>query len=343
MKLKIGDKVRYLNEVGGGIIVKIVDKNTVEISDESGFDTPVLIKDLVCIDSSEDTLIEVEEDSLNEVDESEIILDDDFVSFDSKEETGEIKIYIAVVKNEVGFDMFLINDSSFNLFCNIILPSDGAFKSIYSNNIEPNIKIRIKTFTETNIQEGLNIINQILFYKSNYKEIQSPIETTIEIKAIKFAKTSSFKENDYFHEDAMLFDVFEYSLNTELEKISKEDIKEIIKQKQENDEYVKQLSTKFKAKRTSEIVEVDLHIQQLIDNYKHLPNGEIVEIQMERFHSELNDAIKNRVDKIVFIHGVGKGTLKNELRRSLEREYKKLKFQDASFKEYGYGATIVYL
>jgi len=343
MKLKIGDKVRYLNEVGGGVIVKIIDKKTVEISDDSGFDIPVLISDLVSVDSSEDVLVEVEEESLNEVDENEIVLDDDLVSFDSNEDTGEIKIFIAVVKNDANFDMFLINDSSFNLFCNIITPLSEKYKSIYSNSIEPNTKIKIKTYSESDVQDGISVINQIIFYKQIYKELQSPIETSVDIKAIKFAKTSSFKENDYFHKDALLFDVFEFSLNSELNKLSKDDMYKIVKQKQESEDYVKQLSTKYKTKRTVEIVEVDLHIQQLIDNYKHLPNGEIVEIQLERFHSELNDAIKNKVKKIVFIHGVGKGTLKNELRRSLEREYSKFKFQDASFKEYGYGATMVYL
>jgi dsDNA-specific endonuclease/ATPase MutS2 len=47
--------------------------------------------------------------------------------------------------------------------------------------------------------------------------------------------------------------------------------------------------------------------------------------------------------KIVFIHGVGNGKLKHELRRILDAEYKNLRYQDASFKEYGFGATMVLL
>jgi len=343
MKLRIGDKVRYLNDIGGGTIIKIIDKNTVEISDDSGFDIPALIKDLVLVDSSENSLIEVEEDKINEVDDDEIILDDDFVSFNSKEETGEIKVFLSILKTGKQFEIHIINDSSYNLFCNIIKVENENFTSFYTGNIEPNIKIKIKTISVDDVQYGLNFISQVLFYKNSYTEIQSPIEKTIEIKAIKFAKESSFKENDYFHENAMLIDVFEYSLNSELEKFSKDDLQKIIKEKQESDNYAKQLSTKYKTKQKAELIEVDLHIQHLIDNYKNLSNGEIVEIQMERFHSELSNAIKNKADKIVFIHGVGKGVLKNELRRSLERDYKKLRFQDASFKEYGYGATIVFL
>ena len=50
---------------------------------------------------------------------------------------------------------------------------------------------------------------------------------------------------------------------------------------------------------------------------------------------------KNKGRRIVFIHGVGNGTLKTELRKQLERKYKGINYQDASFREYGYGATMV--
>jgi len=343
MKLKIGDKVRYLNDIGGGTIVKIIDKTTVEISDETGFDMPVFIKDLVLVDNSENSLIENENNEINEVDDDEIILDDDVVSFNTKGDSPEIKVFLSIIKTDDKYEIYIINDSSFNLFCNIIKIDKDNSASFYTGNIEANIKIRIKSIKFSDVQEGLNFISQILFYKNNYTEIQSPIEKLIEIKAVKFAKASSFSENDYFHEDAMLLNIFDFSLGSEIEKLSQAELQKIIKEKQESDNYAKQLGTKYKTKQKSELIEVDLHIHNLIDNYKNLSNGEIVEIQMKKFHSELTGAIKDKADKIVFIHGVGKGVLKNELRRSLDRDYKKLRFQDASFKEYGFGATIVFL
>lgn len=57
----------------------------------------------------------------------------------------------------------------------------------------------------------------------------------------------------------------------------------------------------------------------------------------------MEGAIRSNQNKIVFIHGVGNGRLKHELRKKLERKYSNFKYQDASFKEYGYGATMVYL
>jgi dsDNA-specific endonuclease/ATPase MutS2 len=74
-----------------------------------------------------------------------------------------------------------------------------------------------------------------------------------------------------------------------------------------------------------------------------LSNTQILEIQKERVESEMKSAIQSGVKKIVFIHGVGQGVLKQEVINLLKSKYKKYYFQDASFKEYGYGATMVIL
>ena len=93
-----------------------------------------------------------------------------------------------------------------------------------------------------------------------------------------------------------------------------------------------------------EMEEVDLHIEQLMDNYKSLSNSEIVDIQISRFRTALESALIHKTRKIVFIHGVGNGKLKLEIRKILDTEYKSsVRYQDASFKEYGFGATMVIL
>ncbi|HYQ56574.1 MAG TPA: Smr/MutS family protein, partial [Draconibacterium sp.] len=90
-------------------------------------------------------------------------------------------------------------------------------------------------------------------------------------------------------------------------------------------------------------VVIDLHITELLDDSEGLSNREMLEIQMEAVESEMNLAIKNHAKRIVFIHGVGQGVLKQEVTNLLKRNFKKYYFQDASFKEYGYGATMVIL
>ncbi len=103
-------------------------------------------------------------------------------------------------------------------------------------------------------------------------------------------------------------------------------------------------SNRLKRKETKslpEVEEVDLHIQHILSGYENLTPGEILEAQMARFTTALDGAIRSRKRKIVFIHGRGEGKLKYEIHKKLESNYSGLTFQDASFKEYGYGATLV--
>lgn len=81
----------------------------------------------------------------------------------------------------------------------------------------------------------------------------------------------------------------------------------------------------------------------MVDDYKHLSNSEIIDIQLSRFTTALDGGILSGTRRMVFIHGVGNGKLKYEIGKTLDRKYPKLKYQDASFKEYGYGATMVIL
>jgi dsDNA-specific endonuclease/ATPase MutS2 len=87
--------------------------------------------------------------------------------------------------------------------------------------------------------------------------------------------------------------------------------------------------------------EVDLHINKITDTVIGLTNTEILTIQMEVFRRELNRSIRENESEIIFIHGIGNGTLKGELRRALDRDFSWCSQEDASFREYGFGATRV--
>lgn len=82
--------------------------------------------------------------------------------------------------------------------------------------------------------------------------------------------------------------------------------------------------------------EVDLHLRP------GQGGAEAIDRQLARFRGEMNSAIRAGVKEIVFIHGVGSGRLRDEIRTILAGEYPSCTFNDASFSHYGYGgATIV--
>ena len=97
-----------------------------------------------------------------------------------------------------------------------------------------------------------------------------------------------------------------------------------------------------KNKKDEIVIEIDLHIEKLVKNFKHLTNFDILNIQVDTARSQLEFAIKNRIPKVVFIHGMGEGVLKTELEFLFGR-YNEITFQDANYRKYGLGATEVYI
>ena len=88
--------------------------------------------------------------------------------------------------------------------------------------------------------------------------------------------------------------------------------------------------------------EFDLHIEKLVLNKRGMSNYDILTLQSETAKRHIEFAIKNRIPKIVFIHGVGEGVLKAELDFLLGR-YDNIAFQEGNYQKYGQGATEVFI
>lgn len=96
-----------------------------------------------------------------------------------------------------------------------------------------------------------------------------------------------------------------------------------------------------KSKKDEFVLEIDLHIEKLVPNKRGLSNYDILTLQTETVKRQIDFAQRNRIPRIVFIHGVGEGVLKAELDFLLGR-YDNITFQDANYQKYGVGATEVY-
>jgi S-adenosylmethionine:tRNA-ribosyltransferase-isomerase (queuine synthetase) len=111
----------------------------------------------------------------------------------------------------------------------------------------------------------------------------------------------------------------------------------------EKEHVTKRKSIKIKPKeRTQPTMEVDLHIHQLTERDRQMSNYEMLDLQLQTAKRQLEFAINKRIQKIVFIHGVGEGVLKAEL-VTLFGRYENIKYYDADYQKYGLGATEVYI
>ena len=121
---------------------------------------------------------------------------------------------------------------------------------------------------------------------------------------------------------------------------STEGFEEIIKEKEQHS---KKRSVKTKPKeRNQPTMEVDLHIHKLTDSERRMTNYDMLTLQIDTAKRQLEFAMRKRIQKIVFIHGVGEGVLKMEL-ETLFRRYDNIKYYDADLQKYGLGATEVYI
>ncbi len=341
--LNIGDKVKFLNDVGGGTVVGFQSKNVVIVENEDGFELPVLINEVVVsnessYDSTSKSIGTQKETTKPEPKEVkrpvELIKGNDepkfFLAFYPADQvnpvSGEIEVY-------------LINDSNFTLLYQYVHFKDGAYETIETGELEPNTKTNIDGLAQSDLNNLPDFIFRIVPVAVKAKSLTEMITKKITINSLKFYKEKSFKDSEFFDGQAMVFDLVTNPLKEEIDKLSDNDFKKVLSEKDKANRPVEKKMSKPK----QEIVEVDLHIEELIDSTAGLSNHEILQIQLDQFESELKLAIANKTKRIVFIHGVGNGVLKQAIYKKLKSSYARFNYQDASFAEYGYGATMVIL
>ncbi len=118
---------------------------------------------------------------------------------------------------------------------------------------------------------------------------------------------------------------------------------EVAEAKSQKDKPKKKTPAKVKAKdRNIPKMEVDLHIHHLVPTTRGMSNFDMLNIQIDTAKRQLEFAISKRIQKVVFIHGVGAGVLKEEL-YYLFRKYPNITHYDADFQKYGLGATEIYI
>ena len=140
-------------------------------------------------------------------------------------------------------------------------------------------------------------------------------------------------------EDAIVYYIMRNDIPEREILVSAGDMERALKEKQI--EPKRPARQRIERKERNPIVEVDLHINELIDTTAGMDNAAILEYQLNKFHEVMKRELNFKNRKIVFIHGKGDGILKTSLINELRKKYPNSQYQDASFQEYGYGATMV--
>lgn len=111
----------------------------------------------------------------------------------------------------------------------------------------------------------------------------------------------------------------------------------------EKEGYSKRKTTHRALKKLPDLWEIDLHFEEISPSNANLTNTEILYKQLAFFKRSYFQAREKKMRRIVIIHGVGKGVLRQEIREFLLGQEGAVEFLDGSYQEYGFGATQVEL
>ena len=343
--MKIGDKVRYLNAVGGGVITRIGEKGVVTVLEEDGFETPVLANDVVVVADTNELNFVSESKSKPDTTTTAQTVEKPQYKFDIAEETPEgesINVSLAFVPVNIkslqntDMEMFVINESNYYIDFQIL--TGNATVSVHTaDTIEPHTKLFITDVRKDEVNDYEFVSFQGFAYKQTTKFDAKPaLDVAVRINPVDFYKLHRFEENDFFEAKAMLVNLIENDYPPIKYLIDDKQLQEAM-----HDKRPQPTKRQFAPPRKSQIIEVDLHIHELIDNFANLDNADMLRIQLDKFHSVMKENINKKGQKIVFIHGKGEGVLRKEITELLRKQYKNASFQDASFQQYGFGATQV--
>ena len=353
--MKVGDIVRFLNATGGGKVTKI-DGNIAYVEDADGFDIPVQLRECVVVDpnggivpkkkygSNEPSKYEApavakETKPQRSANDIEIVETNggDVLNIVLGYEADEIKHL-----NTSGFSAYLVNDSNYFLYVTYSSRNeDGTWRCRFNGIVEPNIQVLLEELTHEDLPELERVSIQYIAFKEgkDYKP-KNPAAVEFRVDATKFYKLHCFHDNEYFENPVIAYDIVKKDVPQRTMVIDSSMLEQAMKEKKLADKPTKRPVTKNTGKRPA-IIEVDLHIDELLDTTAGLSNADMLEVQMKEFRKTMDENIRFKGQKIVFIHGKGEGVLRKAILDEIKHKYKACQTQDASFREYGFGATLV--
>lgn len=345
MKFKPGDKVRFLNEKGEGTVSKIINKTTVGVTIEDGFEIPFLITELVTVFDETTPAPPVHINNAPAAEEPVMI----HKSIPSEREEQEEGIYFAFSPEKPrdiaysDFNFWLINHTGYEIMYCISIFSGKGYEVVDKGEGKAFEAKLVETIHRKNIDRFSSIKIDVLFYGKGSFEHEAPVSEIVKFKTVKLYKENAFSENTFMPEKALIVNVttFGEELYFDTPESRKVDLSHLLFQKKASSATQKtnKISKPHRVNDAAYEMKIDLHIEELMDNYSGMSNAEIVQVQLRHFQAALDTAINEHYRTLTVIHGVGNGRLKQEVRAILSSM--NLRFQDGSYSRYGFGATDV--
>jgi hypothetical protein len=339
MSLKAGDKVRFLDETGQGTITRFIDNRQVLVEMEDGFEIPYPLAKLVPAEAERIAVLKTQA-APQAIQENKVIeyrpaqqglhTDGVFLVYQPKDPQYPTGGH---------FSVSIFNMTAYHVQFTIATRYLGKYTCERVGTLDPRESCLLREIQPADIERWSALLAELLFYSYEPFTPREPISRTLKQKPAKFYKESSFTSGGLTAHDAIVVD-----LSRAMQKGQEEeffDEKDLVRIVQDKEQKIEKRQSKQSEKNNSALEwEVDLHLEELVDSIRGMTNAQMIDTQLRHVHKKLDEAYAANIRKIVFIHGVGNGRLKQEIRKILAT-HKDLQFYDASYSTYGFGATEV--
>ncbi len=320
MNFKLGDNVSILNEKAEGVVTAINRDNSIDVCDKDGFTRKFREKELILLPKA-----------------AKSQQGETYLPLHEKNNKGVYLFYIPKnnCNNDDGLDLFLVNNTDYSFYAELYQIDNNKKLMFYQAQINAGNTSKVVSINAAETEMYCNLWFQCLFNLDRQQLLIPPLQKEIKIKADKFFKPSGYCFSNMIKSVAINFCVAsETEIITQNKNINIENIH--FKSKDENQ--VNKNSKPHHYNRKEE--EFDLHITEIIEDFTQPNHYQYLELQLNLFRKKMDEAIQQNYASVVFIHGVGKGILKEALLKELIK-YKGIKYYEASYQKYGKGALKV--
>ncbi len=326
---EVGEKVRFLDDVGEATIIRFIDAKMVLVEDEWGLTLTYPISKLV--PAERDRVAQKPKETPPKAVEPKPTAQPIAQKQQKLEPLPELALVFASTNRDRpdsgDIELLLINSTHHHLLVNLGAKEGEEWFSLFHGEVMPNSERSIQSLRRQDVGTVGNLHADVIFFGKTGYENRMPISCNLKIKATRFVKQGNYRDYDGVDHPAIVIPIENEKvpmLPTTVSKPSR-----ALKQ------------TKKPSLPTFE-EEVDLHLEAILGTDPvDMTDHEKFLTQMHHFEQRLNHALTHRYIQITFIHGVGTGRLKEAIRKELS-EYG-LAFVDGPYHRYGVGATVVQL
>lgn len=364
MRFKTGDKVRFLNQTGGGVITRMINEFMASVAIDDGFEIPTLTSELVVIEDEarNSRLFRTEDNSKNNTENKPAEAPKTAKPVPAPEPEFEPSTPIRIRKTQQivndgvyllfmplnqeypvagDIQVFIANHTSYDVLFSVFTRNrDSVITGIDYGSVEPHYKYSVAVVNRDDISDWLSGFVQLQFFSYEPEKVILPVNASFKARGSQFYSEHSFAENALLSGSKALqlnlVQVIEFQSVEDQDKgdLKRKNVVNIASKNFEPESLIDKHRTQGNE------AEVDLHISALRERYDNLSPHEILNIQVRYFENALENAMLKGYRKVVFIHGIGNGALKQAVTNRLN-DYDNVEFQAASFAKYGAGAIEV--